>query len=156
MQLKWTSKALADLARLYEFLAPANKGAAVHAVQALVKAPTILLTNPRIGEQLFQFEPREVRRILVGQYEMRYEIQDEIIYVLRLWHTREERKRNGAYVSEQERDRLTQEGWLTRTLASHRPSSRPSVGRQSRYCCSVVGVSLLVLFWFCLVFAVLV
>src|SRR3569832_1371459 len=87
MQLKWTSKALADLARLFEFLAPANKGAAVHAVQALVKAPTILLTNPRIGDQLFQFEPREVRRILVGQYEMRYEIQDEIIYVLRLWHT---------------------------------------------------------------------
>ena len=50
-----------------------------------------LLANPRIGEKLFEFEPREVRRILVGQYEMRYEIQNETIYVLRLWHTREER-----------------------------------------------------------------
>jgi hypothetical protein len=49
------------------------------------------LTNPRVGEQLFQFEPREVRRILVGQYEMRYEIQGDTIYVLRLWHTREDR-----------------------------------------------------------------
>ncbi|MBR7513475.1 type II toxin-antitoxin system RelE/ParE family toxin, partial [Mycobacterium tuberculosis] len=37
------------------------------------------------------FEPREVRRILVGQYEMRYEIQGDTIYVLRLWHTREDR-----------------------------------------------------------------
>nr|WP_242947740.1 hypothetical protein [Acidithiobacillus albertensis] len=50
MELKWTSKALSDLARLYEFLAPMNKPS------------TILLTNPHIGEQLFQLEPREVRR----------------------------------------------------------------------------------------------
>jgi plasmid stabilization system protein ParE len=91
MELKWTSKALADLVRLYEFLAPVNKHAAALAVQALSKAPTSLLTNVHIGEQLFQFEPREVRRILVGQYEMRYEVVDEIIYVLRIWHTREER-----------------------------------------------------------------
>lgn len=91
MELKWTSKALSDLARLYEFLAPVNKPAAARAVQALVKAPTILLTNPRVGEQLFEFAPREVRRLLVGHYEMRYEIQDSIIYMLRLWHTREDR-----------------------------------------------------------------
>jgi plasmid stabilization system protein ParE len=91
MELKWTSKALSDLARLYEFLAPVNRLAAARAVQALVKAPTILLTNPRVGEQLFEFAPREVRRLLVGHYEMRYEIQDSIIYMLRLWHTREDR-----------------------------------------------------------------
>ncbi|WP_234264877.1 type II toxin-antitoxin system RelE/ParE family toxin [Hydrogenophaga sp. NFH-34] len=91
MELKWTSKALSDLVRLYEFLAPVNKPAAARAVQALTKAPTVLLTNPRIGEQLFQFEPREVRRILVKEYEIRYEIQNSIIYVLRLWHTREDR-----------------------------------------------------------------
>ncbi|MDB0544508.1 type II toxin-antitoxin system RelE/ParE family toxin [Ralstonia solanacearum] len=91
MELQWTGKAQEDLLRLYEFLAPVNQPAAARAVQALVKAPEILLTNPRVGEQLFQFEPREVRRILVGQYEMRYEIQDDTIYVLRLWHTREDR-----------------------------------------------------------------
>ena len=91
MELKWTSKALSNLARLYEFLAPVNKPTAARTVQVLTKAPTILLTNPRIGEQLFQFEPREVRRILVGDYEVRYEIQDSIIHVLRLWHTREDR-----------------------------------------------------------------
>lgn len=90
-ELKWTSKALSDLSRLYEFLAPVNQPAAARAVQALTKAPSILLTNPRIGEQLFQFEPREVRRILAGGYEIRYEIQGATIYVLRLWHTREDR-----------------------------------------------------------------
>lgn len=91
MKLKWTSKALSDLNRLHEFLSPLNKIAAARAVQVLAKAPGVLIENPRIGDQLFEFEPREVRRILVHKYEIRYEIQEEIIYVLRLWHTRENR-----------------------------------------------------------------
>ena len=91
MELKWTSKALSDLTRLYEFLAPINKLAAARTVQSLTSAPTNLLANSRIGEKLEEFEPREVRRILVGRYEMRYEIQGATIYVLRLWHTREDR-----------------------------------------------------------------
>lgn len=35
MDLKWTNKARADLARLYEFLAPVSKPAAARTVQAL-------------------------------------------------------------------------------------------------------------------------
>ena len=91
MQLKWTSKALADLARLYEFLAPVNRFVAARTVQSLTGAPSSLLVNPRIGERLDEFEPREVRRIHVGRYEMRYEVQASNIYILRIWHTREER-----------------------------------------------------------------
>lgn len=91
MQLFWTSKAASDLVRLHDFLAPANPRAAVQTVQALTAAPRRLLEQPRIGERLEEFEPREVRRILVGKYEMRYEIQDSTIYILRLWHTREDR-----------------------------------------------------------------
>jgi len=91
MQLKWTGKALADLARLYDFLAPVNRSAAARTVQLLAAAPTNLLANPRIGEKLDEFEPREVRRILVGHYEMRYDIQETTLYVLRIWHTREDR-----------------------------------------------------------------
>jgi len=91
MELKWTSEALFDLTRLYEYLAPVNQKAAAHAVQSLAAAPTLLLDNPRIGEQLFQFESREVRRLIIKQYEIRYEIQGNIIYLLRLWHTREKR-----------------------------------------------------------------
>ncbi|MFM9969238.1 MAG: type II toxin-antitoxin system RelE/ParE family toxin [Burkholderiales bacterium] len=91
MELKWTSKALSDLVRLYDFLSPVNKLAAARAVKALASVPTSLLANPRIGEKLDEFDAREVRRILVGKYEIRYEIQDSTIYVLRLWHTREDR-----------------------------------------------------------------
>ena len=91
MQVKWTSRAIGDLARLFEFLAPVNQRAAARTVQSLTTAPTRLVEQPRLGEKLEEFAPREVRRILVGHYEIRYEIQQSIIYVLRVWHTREAR-----------------------------------------------------------------
>jgi len=91
LKVKWTGRALSDLARLHDFLAPVNRRAAARVVQALTNAPARLVDHPRIGERLDEFDPREVRRILVGRYEMRYEIRDATIYVLRLWHTREDR-----------------------------------------------------------------
>lgn len=91
MKLRWTSKALSDLARLHEFLATVDPRAAARAVQALTRSPEVLVRHPRLGEQLFEFEPREVRRLIVKQYELRYEIDDTTIYLLRLWHTREDR-----------------------------------------------------------------
>lgn len=91
MRLHWSSKALSDLARLHEFLAAVNKPAAARIIKSLTGAAAGLVNNPHIGEKLEEFEPCEVRRILVGRYEIRYEILESTIYVLRLWHTREER-----------------------------------------------------------------
>jgi plasmid stabilization system protein ParE len=91
MELKWTSKSLSDLARLYDFLSPVNKQAAAHVIQSLTSAPRRLLEHPRIVEKLDEFEPREVCRIFVGHYEMRYEIRESTIFVLRLRHARENR-----------------------------------------------------------------
>lgn len=91
MEIKWTSRALSDLSRLYNFLASVNKQAASNTVQSLTEAPTKVIHQPRIGELLDEFERREVRRLLVGHYEMRYELRNGVFYVLRIWHTRERR-----------------------------------------------------------------
>jgi plasmid stabilization system protein ParE len=91
IELKWTSKAVSDLARLHEFLAPVHKSGDARSVRFLAAAPARLVEQPRIGEKLEEFEPREVRRLLIGHYEMRYEIQSSTIFVLRIWHTREDR-----------------------------------------------------------------
>jgi len=90
MTINWTRAAFGDLGRLHEFLRPVNQEAAARVVQRLTAGPDLLVMQPRIGTKLTEFEPREVRYILVGDYEMRYEItaEDEI-WILRLWHTRE-------------------------------------------------------------------
>jgi plasmid stabilization system protein ParE len=77
MRLHWTNKGLSDLVRLYDF--HANPSGAANVIQALTHATGRLSEYPRIGEQLDQFAPREVRRLLVGNYEMRYEIRDAAI-----------------------------------------------------------------------------
>jgi len=91
VQIKWTSKALADLSRLHAFLAPVNQRAAAAVFEKLSAAPDTLVAQPRLGRSLPEFEPRDVRRLIVGDYEMRYELAAQEIWILRLWHTREDR-----------------------------------------------------------------
>lgn len=91
MKIHWTRKASSDLVRLHEHLKPVAPDAAARIVQELARAPGRLLDYPRLGERLDAFDPREVRRIIVGNYEMRYEISQATIFILRLWHCRENR-----------------------------------------------------------------
>lgn len=96
MRIKWTGKAASDLARLHDFLRPVAPDVAGRVVRQLARAPDRLLDYPRLGEKLEAYEPREVRKIFVGDYEMRYEIADGTIFILRLWHSRENRERSSA------------------------------------------------------------
>lgn len=91
MKLRWTSRALSDLVRLHEFLASVNPDAAAKVVQALTGGASRLAERPRIGERLEAYLPRDIRRLLIAHYELRYEVQEQDIYILRIWHTRERR-----------------------------------------------------------------
>lgn len=91
MKIRWTHKASSDLVRLYDHLRPVAPDAAARIVRQLAHAPDRLRDYPRIGEKLDAYAPREVRRIIVGHYEMRYEIAAGTIVILRLWHSREDR-----------------------------------------------------------------
>ena len=91
MRVVWVGKAASDLARLHAFLAEVNPRAAKVVVRKLIAAPLGLSDAPRMGGRLVEFAPREIRRIFAGDYELRYEIVEETIYVLRVWHVREDR-----------------------------------------------------------------
>lgn len=91
MRIRWSVEAANDLYRLYDFLAPLDTTQAVRAVQALDEAVRRLRAHPRLGRPLVEFGPRQVRRLIVGSYEIRYEVQDEAVSILRIWHVREDR-----------------------------------------------------------------
>lgn len=75
MIVEWADEALADVERLYSFLAAVDVDAALHAAERLEAAPNRLVAYPRIGERLEGFENRELRRMMIGKYEMRYEVR---------------------------------------------------------------------------------
>lgn len=91
MALRWTRAAYADLRRIHAFLGPIDPAAAARSVRAIVGRARRIPAQPRLGEKLAAFGRREVRRVLVLKYELRYEISGSDIYVLRVFHTREDR-----------------------------------------------------------------
>ena len=79
------------MVRLYEFLRAVDPSAAVRVVRQLVAGAKRIPTHPRLGVRLPEFAPREDRRVLVADYEIRYELTEVDVVILRIFHTREDR-----------------------------------------------------------------
>jgi plasmid stabilization system protein ParE len=79
------------LVRLHEFLRAVDPSAAMRVVRQLVAGAKRIPTHPRLGVRLPEFATREVRRVLVGDYEIRYELTETDVVILRIFHTREDR-----------------------------------------------------------------
>jgi hypothetical protein len=62
---------------------------------AAARSTATLQYHPRPGVRLPEFSPREARRLLVDDYELRYEIRGSTVFIINLWHTREHRWPSG-------------------------------------------------------------
>ncbi|HUQ05075.1 MAG TPA: type II toxin-antitoxin system RelE/ParE family toxin [Kofleriaceae bacterium] len=91
MALRWTATANRDLVRLHAFLAPADQRAATRAVRRILSGVKHIARHPRIGVRLAEYDPREVRSLIIGDHELRYEVRDDLLAILRIWHAHEDR-----------------------------------------------------------------
>lgn len=91
MRIVWSSAAWADVDRLHAFLAEHDLDRADSVFDRLANAPAALLSFPRRGSRLSEFDPREVREFRLRNYLMRYELARTGIVVLRFFHAREDR-----------------------------------------------------------------
>lgn len=91
MRIVWSPEAWADIDRLHAFLAEHDLDAADTVFDRLANSPTNLLTFPRLGPRISEFDPREIREYRVGNYLLRYEVAGTDIVVLRFFHAREDR-----------------------------------------------------------------
>ena len=90
MKLQFSRAALHDLVRLREFIATHNPVAANRVADRLLRAIKGLVVTPRIGRPVDDF-PGEVREFIFGRYVVRYEVRKSMLYILRIWHGRENR-----------------------------------------------------------------
>lgn len=91
MKIQWTSKARSDLAGVIEFLGKESRNIGQQKAKKILASVRHLQNMPRIGEQFAEFAPHEIRRILIEQYEVRYQIKENTVIILRIRHTREHR-----------------------------------------------------------------
>ncbi|EQB9601985.1 type II toxin-antitoxin system RelE/ParE family toxin [Escherichia coli] len=91
MEIYWTLKAQDDLERIYRFALQYSRQYADDVLDRLITGCAGLTAHPAIGVQQTRYEPREVRKVLFDDYEVHFELRDNDIYIVDLWHTREER-----------------------------------------------------------------
>jgi len=97
MQLRFSRRADHDLDRPYDFLIEnkAHVRTADRAILAIKDGAKSVQSNPEIGTALNDGSRRRELAIPFGKraYILRYitDLQAQIIYVLRIWHSREDR-----------------------------------------------------------------
>jgi toxin ParE1/3/4 len=90
MTLIFSRAAVHDLVRLREFIAQHNPEAAQRVAQRLRGAIRGLVDTPQTGRPVADL-PGEIRELIFGKYVVRYEVRQQHLYVLRIWHGREDR-----------------------------------------------------------------
>ena len=93
MKIRYSPEAIDDLQRLVEFVEDKNPFAARRIAINLQEGVDKLKRFPRIGLPVLKAsDPEQVRDLYISNYTVRYLIADEIIYVLRIWHNKENEK----------------------------------------------------------------
>ena len=93
MKLFYTPEAISDLQRLKEFIEIKNPLAARKASITLREGIDKLISFPKIGLPVTNApNPEIIRDLYVSNYTVRYLIQTQTIYILRIWHNKENEK----------------------------------------------------------------
>jgi plasmid stabilization system protein ParE len=88
MKLIFSRAAVYDLVRLREFIAQHSPEAAQRVAQRLRGAIERLVDMPQIGRPVENL-PGEIRELIFGKYVVRYEVRQQSLYILRIWHGKE-------------------------------------------------------------------
>ncbi|MCU7886263.1 MAG: type II toxin-antitoxin system RelE/ParE family toxin [Candidatus Thiodiazotropha sp. (ex Lucinoma annulata)] len=93
MKVKYSSESIDDLQRVVEFVENRNPYAARRIAIDLQEGVDRLKNYPQIGLPVLKAtEPEQLRDLYIGDYTVRYLITDEVIYILRIWHGKENEK----------------------------------------------------------------
>jgi len=91
MKIAYSQDAITDLIRLREFIAIKNLAAAQKIAKSIRKGISQLKTFPYLGVEVdLAPDPEMIRDLIIGNYIARYLIHSKQIYILRVWHHKEE------------------------------------------------------------------
>ena len=87
MKLVYSQEAVADLARLREFIANNDPTAAARVAGDLIARIDSLCAFPEMGRSvLLAPEPDSIRDFIFGKYVVRYTVHGTALAILSIWH----------------------------------------------------------------------
>lgn len=93
MKIRYSPESVDDLYRVVEFVEVKNPFAARRIAIDLQEGIDKLKQFPKIGLPVLKAsDPELIRDLYISNYTVRYLIADEIVYILRFWHNKENEK----------------------------------------------------------------
>ena len=93
MKVRYSPESVDDLQRVVEFVEVKNPFAARRIAIDIQEGVEKLKQFPKIGLPVMKAsDPEKIRDLYVGNYTARYLISDKYIYILRIWHNKENDK----------------------------------------------------------------
>lgn len=93
MKIRYSPESVDDLNRVMEFIESKNPSAAHRIAVKLQEGIDKLKQFPKIGLPVLKApDPEQIRDLYISNYTVRYLITDEVIYILRVWHNKENEK----------------------------------------------------------------
>jgi len=90
MKIKYSPEAIDDLQRVVEFVEIKNPFAARRIAIDLQEGVEKLKQSPEIGLPVLKApDPDQIRDLYINDYTVRYLITGEAIFILRIWHDKE-------------------------------------------------------------------
>lgn len=91
--LKFLPDAETDIRRIYDFLAVSNPSSATKAIDAIFESIDLLLTQPEMGRPFRGHPDLRQWTVMFGHngYIIQYAIENDTLFITRLWHSREDR-----------------------------------------------------------------
>ncbi len=90
MTIHYTLESVQDLDRLRKFIANKSLSAANRIVSELKQEVNKLCEFPSIGIKIVSMvNSSEIRDLFIGHYTVRYLVVNDDIFILRLWHDKE-------------------------------------------------------------------
>ena len=91
MKISYSPESIGDLIRLREFIKIKNPQAAQKIALSLNEGISQLKSFPFLGVEVeLAPEPEKIRDLIIGNYIARYLVHSKQIYILRVWHHKEE------------------------------------------------------------------
>jgi len=90
VKIRYSPESIEDLQRVVEFVEVKNPFAARRIAIDLQEGVDKLKQYPKIGLPVLKAsDPELIRDLYIDNYTVRYLIANEIIYILRIWHSKE-------------------------------------------------------------------
>ncbi|MEI6815993.1 MAG: type II toxin-antitoxin system RelE/ParE family toxin [Bacteroidota bacterium] len=85
-QIKWTKLALKDLDSIDDYISQDSTYYAQKIIENILDSVKILLAHPLSGRIVPEFEKKEIRELIIGNYRIVYKIYPKKISIVRVHH----------------------------------------------------------------------